>query len=130
MSMQDPISDMLTRVRNAHMANLRKVEMPMSKVKQSIARVLKDEGYITDFKVTEDAKPSLVISLKYHEEKPVIESIKRVSRPGLRIYKGKAELPRVKGGMGIAIVSTPKGVMTDHQARSQGLGGEILCEVA
>ena len=130
MSMQDPISDMLTRVRNAHMANLKKVEMPMSKAKQAIARVLKDEGYINDFEVTSDAKPSLVISLKYYEEKPVIESIKRVSRPGLRIYRGKADLPRVKAGMGIAIVSTPKGVMTDHQARKQGLGGEILCEVA
>ncbi|MBX5463168.1 MAG: 30S ribosomal protein S8 [Steroidobacteraceae bacterium] len=131
MSMTDPIADLLTRIRNAQAARKSEVTMASSKVKMAIARVLKDEGYITDFRVTsEGGKATLTIALKYFEGKPVIDRLERVSRPGLRIYRGKDELPKVLGGMGTVIVSTPKGVMTDKQARSIGQGGEVLCIVA
>ncbi len=131
MSMSDPIADMLTRIRNAQAAEKASVSLPSSKMKQSLCQVLKDEGYIADFSVEEnDGKPTLVIQLKYFGGKPVIERIQRVSRPGLRIYRGKDELPRVIGGLGIAIVSTSKGVMTDRQAREMGVGGEVICTVA
>ena len=131
MSMSDPIADMLTRVRNAQAANKVQVSMPNSKVKAGIASVLKEEGYITDFRVDEnDGKPNLEITLKYFEGRGVIDSLKRASRPGLRIYRRKDELPRVMDGLGIAIVSTSRGFMTDAQARSAGHGGEIICFVA
>lgn len=129
MSLQDPISDMLTRVRNAQKAHKVSVVMPSSKQKVSVATVLKDEGYITDFKVSEDLKKELTIELKYYQGKPVIESIKRISRPGLRIFKAKDELPLVNGGLGISIISTSKGLMTDRQARVAGHGGEVICLV-
>lgn len=129
MSMTDPIADMLTRIRNAQTANKAQVSMPSSKLKQAIARVLKDEGYIADFAAEGEAKPTLTLTLKYHQGKPVIEMIERVSRPGLRIFKGKDELPKVRGGLGVAIVSTPKGVMTEREARAAGHGGEVLCLV-
>ncbi|AMO58483.1 MULTISPECIES: 30S ribosomal protein S8 [Endozoicomonas] len=129
MSMQDPLADMLTRIRNAQMAEHASVEIPSSKVKAAVAKVLKEEGYITDFRVEGEIQKSLVIDLKYYEGKPVIENLKRVSRPGLRSYTGKEELPKVNGGLGIAIVSTNKGVMTDRAARAAGVGGEILCTV-
>jgi small subunit ribosomal protein S8 len=130
MSMTDPIADMLTRIRNALAAGKTDVSMPLSKQKQAIAQVLKDEGYISDFSAIEqDGKPSLNVTLKYYEGKPVIEKIKRVSRPGLRIYKGKDQLPRVMGGLGVAIVSTSAGLMTDRAARKAGYGGEVLCYV-
>jgi len=128
--MTDPIADMLTRIRNALSAGKLNVNMPDSKQKRAIAQVLKDEGFITDFAQAEaDAKPVLNIDLKYYEGKPVIEEIKRISRPGLRIYKGKTELPKVMGGLGVAIVSTSKGLMSDRAARQAGFGGEILCTV-
>ena len=128
MSMSDPIADMLTRIRNGQSAEKAQVAMPSSRLKVAIASVLKDEGYIQDFRVTEEgAKPQLVIDLKYYQGVPVIEKIQRVSRPGLRVYKAKDELPSVRGGLGIAIVSTSKGVMSDRQARAQGEGGEVLC---
>lgn len=132
MSMQDPISDMLTRIRNGQARAFREVVMPSSKLKVAIAGILKDEGYITDFGVKEDKgnKNSLAIQLKYFEGKPVIEILQRFSRPGLRRYRSKSEIPSVKGGLGIAIVSTPKGVMTDKTAKEQGVGGEVLCVVA
>jgi small subunit ribosomal protein S8 len=131
MSMCDPISDMLTRIRNAQRAEKASVSMPSSKLKVAIAKVLKDEGYIQDYAVRDrDGKPQLDISLKYHAGRPVIERIERVSRPGLRIYKGVKELPKVMNGLGITIVSTPKGVMTDRMARAAGVGGEVLCIVA
>ncbi|MFI3255981.1 MAG: 30S ribosomal protein S8 [Psittacicella sp.] len=130
MSMQDPIADMLTRIRNGQVANKVAIVMPSSKLKVAIATVLKNEGYIANFEITEDTKAELTISLKYHQNKPVIDSIKRVSRPGLRIYKNKHSLPVVMGGLGIAIVSTSQGVMTDRAARQAGLGGEIICYVA
>jgi small subunit ribosomal protein S8 len=131
MSMTDPIADMLTRIRNAQMREETLVAMPSSKVKLSIAKVLKDEGYIDGFKVVDDgAKPVLEIGLKYYAGRPVIEKIERVSRPGLRIYKGKDDIPRVMNGLGIAIVSTSQGVMTDRKARASGVGGEVLCIVA
>ena len=130
MSMSDPIADMLTRIRNGQTAKKAEVAMPASKMKQSIAQVLKDEGYITDFTVSEDAKPELSVSLKYFDGKPVIESIKRISRPGLRIYKSTDELPKVLNGLGIVIVSTSKGMMTDRAARAAGIGGELICSVA
>ncbi|ABA58768.1 30S ribosomal protein S8 [Nitrosococcus oceani] len=130
MSMTDPISDMLTRVRNGQNAGKVEVSMPSSKLKVSIARVLKEEGYIEDCKVIADAKPTLVIRLKYYGGKPVIEDIHRASRPGLRMYKSRDKLPRIRGGLGIAIVSTSRGVMTDKTARSIGEGGEVLCYVA
>jgi small subunit ribosomal protein S8 len=129
--MSDPISDMLTRIRNAQSAGKSQVRMPSSKMKVSIANVLKAEGYIKDFNTVEtDKKVEMVVELKYYQGKPVIELIKRVSKPGLRVYKSKAELPKVLGGMGVAIVSTPNGVMTDKAARQAGVGGEVICYVA
>lgn len=131
MSMSDPIADMLTRIRNAQMVQKTGVAMPSSKLKVAIAKVLKDEGYIESFNVTGDAaKPQLEIGLKYYAGKPVIEHIERVSRPGLRIYKGRHEIPNVMNGLGVAIVTTPKGVMTDRKARQAGVGGEVLVYVA
>ena len=130
MSMQDPIADMLTRIRNGQAANKVAISMPSSKLKVAIANVLADEGYIESVKVIEGVKPELEITLKYFQGKPVVESIQRISRPGLRIYKRKDELPKVIGGLGIAVVSTSKAVMTDRAARQAGLGGEIICYVA
>lgn len=130
MSMQDPIADMLTRIRNGQVANKIEVTMPSSKLKLAIAKVLKNEGYISDFTATEGSKSELTITLKYYNGKPVVDSIKRISRPGLRIYKNKHNLPVVMGGLGIAVVSTSQGVMTDRAARQAGLGGEIICYVA
>lgn len=131
MSMSDPIADMLTRIRNAQSAKKVSVSMPNSKVKVGIAAVLKDEGYITDFRVDENnGKPNLEVTLKYFEGRGVIDNIRRASRPGLRVYRGKDELPRVLDGLGIAIVSTSHGFMTDVAARSAGYGGEIICYVA
>jgi len=130
MSMQDPVSDMLTRIRNGQVANKIAVSMPFSKLKLAIANVLKAEGYITDVSVEEGIKPILSVTLKYFEGKPVVESIERVSRPGLRVYKRKDELPKVMGGLGIAIISTSQGVMTDRAARKAGMGGEVICYVA
>ena len=130
MSMTDPIADLLTRIRNGLHASKVEVSMPSSKQKAAIVQVLKDEGYISDFSVQDiDGKPVLNIVLKYYQGKPVIEAIKRISRPGLRVYKGNNELPRVNGGLGVAIVSTSAGVMTDRAARQAGHGGEVLCEV-
>ena len=132
MSMTDPIADLLTRIRNAQQARKTEVSMAASKVKKAIVSVLKDEGYVADFRVENDGggKSTLTIGLKYFEGRPVIDRLERVSRPGLRIYRGKDELPKVLGGMGTVIVSTPKGVMTDKQARASGQGGEVLCIVA
>ena len=131
MSMSDPIADMLTRIRNAQVVEKSTVAMPSSKVKVAIAKVLKDEGYIEDFAVSDtDGKPELLLGLKYYAGKPVIEKIERISRPGLRIYKGSQELPKVMNGLGIAIISTSGGVMTDRSARANGVGGEVLCIVA
>ncbi|MFA5664886.1 30S ribosomal protein S8 [Castellaniella sp.] len=131
MSMSDPIADMLTRLRNAQMVNKTSVSMPSSKLKAAIAAVLKDEGYIEDFTIGGTAaKPVLDITLKYYAGRPVIERIDRVSRPGLRIYKGSTHLPQVMNGLGVAIISTPRGVMTDRKARASGVGGEVLCYVA
>ncbi|EXI66795.1 MAG: 30S ribosomal protein S8 [Candidatus Accumulibacter adjunctus] len=131
MSMSDPISDMLTRIRNAQMASKASVAMPSSKVKVAIAQVLKDEGYVEGFSVDPNAgKPLLEIGLKYYAGRPVIERIDRVSRPGLRIYRGAGDIPQVMNGLGVAIVSTPKGVMTDRKARANHVGGEVLCFVA
>ncbi len=131
MSMSDPIADLLTRIRNAQSVNKTTVAMPSSKLKVAIARVLKEEGYIEDFAVADQGgKPELRIELKYYAGRPVIERIERVSRPGLRIYRGKSEIPTVMNGLGVTIVSTPKGVMTDRKARATGTGGEILCYVA
>jgi small subunit ribosomal protein S8 len=129
MSLQDPVADMLTRIRNAQKASKAKVAMPSSGQKESIARVLKDEGYITDYQVSGEVKKELTIELKYYQGKPVIEQLKRVSRPGLRIFRSKDELPSVNGGLGIAIISTSKGVMTEKQARASGNGGEVICTV-
>jgi len=131
MSMSDPIADMLTRIRNAQMSEKQSVAMPASKLKASIAEVLKAEGYIDDYAVREgEGKPQLEISLKYYAGRPVIEKMERVSRPGLRIYMPRREIPQVMNGLGIAIVSTSKGVMTDRKARGMGVGGEVLCFVA
>ena len=131
MSMTDPIADMLTRIRNGQMAQKSSVSMPSSTVKKAVAAVLKEEGYVEGFEIIEDgAKPQLVVVLKYFQGKPVIENIQRVSRPGLRIYKSSTELPNVMGGLGMAIVSTSKGLMTDRAARSTGVGGEVLCVVS
>ena len=131
MSMSDPIADMLTRIRNAQMVEKPSVTLPASKLKTAIAKVLKDEGYIENFAVRgEGTKPELEIALKYYAGKPVIEKIERVSRPGLRIYRPKDELPKVMNGVGVAIVSTSRGVMTDRKARGLGVGGEVLCVVA
>jgi small subunit ribosomal protein S8 len=129
MTMQDPLADMLTRIRNAQAARIEEIVMPSSTVKTAIAKVLKDEGYIVDYEVESEAKAKLTIQLKYHNGRPVIEEIKRVSRPGLRQYKGKDEIPVVKGGLGIIILSTNKGLMSDRAARAAGLGGELLCSV-
>lgn len=130
MSMQDPLADMLTRIRNAQMAQMESVSMPSSKLKKAVAAVLQEEGYITGFDVAEESnKPVLTVALKYHEGRPVIETITRSSRPGLRNYAGKDDLPKVRGGLGVAIVSTSKGVMTDRAARAAGVGGEVLCTV-
>jgi small subunit ribosomal protein S8 len=129
--MSDPISDMLTRIRNAQMAEKVTVAMPSSKLKAAIAKVLSDEGYVDGFKVVDkEGKPTLEIGLKYYADRPVIETIQRVSRPGLRVYKGSEDIPKVMNGLGIAIVSTSKGLMTDHKARANGIGGEVLCIVA
>lgn len=131
MSMSDPISDMLTRIRNSLLRNKRDVKMPSSKLKVAIANILKQEGYILDYSVAEqDKKATLTIELKYFEGKAVIESIKRVSRPSLRSYKSADELPKVQGGLGVAVISTAKGVMTDKSAREHGIGGEVLCFVS
>jgi small subunit ribosomal protein S8 len=127
--MQDPLSDMLTRIRNAQMVGKATVEMPSSKLKVSVAKVLLEEGYITDLNISEESKSTLSVVLKYFEGKPVIAELDRVSRPGLRNYAGKSDLPSVRGGLGIAIVSTSKGVMTDRAARAAGVGGEVLCTV-
>ena len=129
MSMQDPISDMLTRIRNAHHRSKPEVSMPASKLKASVAKVLQDEGYISGFSVTDEVKPSLTVALKYFEGKPVIEEITRISKPSLRLYVGTNDLPKVRSGLGVAIVSTSKGVMTDRAARAAGIGGEVLCTV-
>ncbi|HEV7574496.1 MAG TPA: 30S ribosomal protein S8 [Caldimonas sp.] len=131
MSMSDPIADMLTRIRNAQMVEKPSVAMPSSKLKAAIAKVLKDEGYIEDFAIRgEGAKPELEIALKYYAGHPVIEKIERVSRPGLRVYKGRHDIPNVMNGLGVAIVTTPKGVMTDRKARQAGIGGEVLVYVS
>ena len=132
MSMSDPISDMLTRIRNAQMAEKATVSMPSSKMKVAIAEVLKDEGYVDGYSVvkSDGGKANLEIGLKYYSGRPVIEKIQRISRPGLRIYKGSSEIPSVMNGLGIAIVSTSKGLMTDRKARANGIGGELLCVVA
>ena len=130
MSMQDPIADMLTRIRNGQAAAKVSVAMPSSKQKVAIAKLLKEEGYIADYKVSGDTKAELEVELKYFQGKPVVELIQRVSRPGLRIYKKRGELPKIMNGLGIAVVSTSKGVMTDRAARKAGMGGEIICYVA
>jgi len=129
--MTDPIADMLTRIRNGQRAGKVAVSMPSSKLKQSIANVLKDEGYVAGFQVNEEAgKPVMSVELKYYDGEPVIEMLKRISRPGLRIYKASDELPKVQNGLGVAIVSTSKGVMSDRAARAAGEGGEVLCYVS
>jgi small subunit ribosomal protein S8 len=129
--MTDPIADFLTRIRNGQAAGKARVCMPASRLKSAIAQVLKDEGYISDFSTAEeDGKPLLSIVLKYHEGRPVIERIQRASRPGLRLYKGKSDIPSIQNGLGVAIVSTSKGVMSDRQARAAGEGGEVLCVVS
>ncbi|MEF7615280.1 30S ribosomal protein S8 [Aquincola sp. MAHUQ-54] len=130
MSMSDPIADMLTRIRNAQMVEKATVTMPASKLKVAIAQVLKDEGYIDGFAVKGDSKAELEVTLKYYAGRPVIERIERVSRPGLRVYKGRHDIPQVMNGLGVAIVTTPRGVMTDRKARQAGIGGEVLCYVA
>lgn len=131
MSMSDPIADMLTRIRNAQMVEKASVTMPASKVKSAIAQVLKDEGYIDGFQVKNNGgKSELEITLKYYAGRPVIERIERVSRPGLRVYRGRNAIPQVQNGLGVAIVTTPQGVMTDRKARATGIGGEVLCYVA
>ena len=134
MSMHDPIADMLTRIRNAQLVGHTEVSMPASRLKGAIAKVLKDEGYIEDFamreKTGEGARKELAIALKYYAGRPVIERLERVSKPGLRVYKGRNDIPRVMNGLGVAILSTSRGVMTDRKARADGLGGEVLCIVA
>ncbi|MFP4272352.1 MAG: 30S ribosomal protein S8 [Halothiobacillaceae bacterium] len=130
MSMNDPIADMLTRIRNAQAANKRQVTMPASTHKAAIAKVLKDEGYIQDYTVSDGPKAEMTVELRYHEGRPVIETLKRVSRPGLRIFKGADELPQVLGGLGVAIVSTSRGVVSDREARRLNEGGEVICTVS
>jgi small subunit ribosomal protein S8 len=131
MSMTDPIADFLTRIRNGQRSGKPQVGMPASRIKLALAKVLKDEGYIEDFAVaSDDGRPVLTVRLKYYHGRPVIDRLERVSRPGLRVYKGKDDLPRILGGMGVAIVSTSRGVMTDREARAAGHGGEILCIVS
>ncbi len=131
MTMQDPMADMLTRIRNAQTANIEDVSMPSSRSKAAVAKVLRDEGYIEEFEVSEKegGKSELTIKLRYHEGSPVIEEIKTISRPGLRQYRGKNDIPQIKGGLGIIILSTNKGVMTDRAARAAGVGGELICSV-
>lgn len=129
MSMQDPIADMLTRIRNAHQRSKVSVTMPASKLKAAVAKVLESEGYISGFSVTSDAKAELTVDLKYFEGKPVISEITRISKPSLRQYEGHGSLPTVRGGLGVAIVTTSQGVMTDRAARAAGIGGEVLCTV-
>ena len=130
MSMQDTMADMLTRIRNAQMAEKVQVEIPASKAKEAVAKVLKDEGYIAGYEVTSDKKPVMTVELKYFEGNPVIDTIKRVSRPGLRVYKAAGEIPKVKGGLGIMIVSTNQGIISDRAARKANVGGELICEVS
>jgi small subunit ribosomal protein S8 len=130
MSMSDPIADMLTRIRNAQSVDKKAVTMPSSKLKIAIAQVLKDEGYIDGYAIKGGEKAELEIALKYYAGRPVIERIERVSRPGLRIYRGRHDIPQVMNGLGVAIVTTPRGVMTDRKARAAGIGGEVLCFVA
>jgi small subunit ribosomal protein S8 len=131
MSMTDPIADFLTRIRNGQRSGKPEVGMPTSRIKLALAKVLKEEGYIEDFAVVEDAgKSTLTVRLKYYQGRPVIDRLERVSRPGLRVYKGKDDLPRILGGMGVAIISTSRGVMTDREARANGHGGEVLCIVS
>jgi small subunit ribosomal protein S8 len=131
MSMTDPIADMLTRIRNGQKARKVNVSMPSNTAKVAVAKVLKDEGYIVDYSTeTEGVKTELTVELKYYEGTPVIENVQRVSRPGLRVYRGNEELPKVLGGLGVAIISTSAGVMSDRQARKQGIGGEVLCVVS
>src|SRR5262245_18512100 len=131
MSMTDPIADFLTRIRNGQRSGKTEVAIPASRIKLALAKVLKAEGYIEDFAVAEDGlRPTLTVRLKYHHGRPVIDRLERVSRPGLRVYKGKDELPRILGGMGVAIISTSSGVMTDREARAGGHGGEVLCIVS
>jgi small subunit ribosomal protein S8 len=131
MSMSDPVADMLIRIRNAQLVGHTEVAMPASKLKASIAQVLKDEGYIEDFALREDgAKKELRIGLKYYAGRPVIERLERVSKPGLRVYRGRNDIPRIMNGLGVAILSTSRGVMTDRKARADGVGGEVLCIVA
>jgi len=129
MSLSDPIGDMLARIKNSQMRNHKKVQLPSSRFKIKLAEVLKNEGYIIDFKVTEEKKPNLEINLKYNLGNPVISSIERISKPGRRIFSSAESLPKINNGLGIAIVSTPKGVMTDIEARKQNIGGEIICKV-
>ncbi|KGD63635.1 30S ribosomal protein S8 [Alcanivorax nanhaiticus] len=130
MSMQDTLADMFTRIRNAQMAKKVQVEIPASKAKEAIAKVLLSEGYIAGYKVSEDKKPVMTVDLKYFEGKPVIEKIARVSRPGLRVYKNANEIPKVKGGLGVMIVSTNQGIISDRAARKANVGGELICEVS
>lgn len=130
MSMQDPIADMFTRIRNGQAANKVAVNMPSSKMKVALAELLKNEGYIADYSATSDVKPVLDITLKYFEGQPVIETLKRVSRPGLRIYKANNDIPNVMGGLGVAVVSTSQGLMSDRAARKAGIGGEVICFVS
>ena len=129
MSLSDPIGDMLARIKNSQMRNHKKVQLPSSKFKIKLAEVLKSEGYIIDYKITDEKKPNLEINLKYSSGNPVINSIERVSKPGRRIFSSAESLPKINNGLGIAIVSTPKGVMTDIDARKQNIGGEIICKV-
>jgi len=128
--MSDPIADLLTRIRNGQSAGKAKVSMPSSKAKVAIVEVMKNEGYVADYSVSDDGKPVLTVTLKYFEGRPVIDELKRVSRPGLRIYKGSDELPKILNGLGVAIVSTSAGLMTDSQARTAGHGGEVLCTIS
>ncbi|MQX54770.1 30S ribosomal protein S8 [Alcanivorax sediminis] len=130
MSMQDTLADMFTRIRNAQMAKKVQVEIPASKAKEAIAKVLLSEGYIAGYKISEDIKPIMTVDLKYFEGKPVIEKIARVSRPGLRVYKNANEIPKVKGGLGVMIVSTNQGIISDRAARKANVGGELICEVS
>jgi len=130
MCMSDPIADMLSRIHNGHSARKQQVAMPASKVKRAIAQILKEEGYISDYSLTEGVKPTLTVILKYYQGQPVIKLLRRVSRPGLRIYRSKENIPKVTGGLGIAVVSTSKGLMTDRKARTESHGGEILCLVS
>ena len=130
MSMSDPVGDMLTRIRNAQSANMKSVSMPSSRQKVAIAKVMQEEGYILGHNIAGDSKPVLTINLKYYLGKPVIEEIKRISRPGLRIFRGKAQLPTVNNGLGISVISTSRGVMSDKAARTAGEGGEVICTIS